>query len=95
MKADGHPFRADLRSTRLCMELDCNTVFDARYQACPTCGSVEFYPLETWLNRHRATSALSRADMAESVQAMGRAVWAIENARRAVRAVRRVQAAGV
>jgi hypothetical protein len=36
------------------MELDCNTIFDAgMYRHCPTCGSAESYPLETWLNRER------------------------------------------
>ena len=46
--------RIDLRFAKLCMELDCNTVFDsAMFRHCPTCGSVEFYPLESWLNRSR------------------------------------------
>ena len=46
--------RIDLRFAKLCMELDCNTVFDsAMFRHCPTCGSVEFYPLESWLNRER------------------------------------------
>ncbi len=49
--------RIDLRYASLCMELDCNTVFDSvRYRHCPTCGSVEFYPLESWLNRDRSAS---------------------------------------
>jgi hypothetical protein len=44
--------RIDLRAAKLCMELDCNTIFDtALYRHCPTCGSVESYPLESWLNR--------------------------------------------
>jgi hypothetical protein len=48
------PFRIELRSAGLCMELDCNTIFDtAQYPNCPACGSIEFYPLETWLNRGR------------------------------------------
>ena len=52
MNVERDAFRIDLRSAKLCMELDCNTIFDAtRYRDCPTCGSVEFYPLETWLNR--------------------------------------------
>jgi hypothetical protein len=45
--------RIDLRAAKLCMELDCNTIFDtALYRHCPTCGSVESYPLESWLNRN-------------------------------------------
>jgi hypothetical protein len=52
------PFRMDLRSAKLCMELDCSTIFDAgMYQQCPTCGSAEHYPLETWLNRDGAHPA--------------------------------------
>jgi hypothetical protein len=55
MKLEKDTFRMDLRSAELCMELDCNTIFDAgMYRHCPTCGSVEAYPLETWLNRERA-----------------------------------------
>jgi hypothetical protein len=55
MKVEQDTFRMDLRSAKLCIELDCNTIFDARmYQHCPTCGSVESYPLETWLNRERS-----------------------------------------
>ena len=50
--------RIDLRFAKLCMELDCNTVFDsAMFRHCPTCGSVEFYPLESWLNRERSEKA--------------------------------------
>lgn len=34
--------------------VDCNTIFDAMmHRHCPTCGSAEFYPLESWLNRDR------------------------------------------
>jgi len=47
--------RIDLRAAKLCMELDCNTIFDAAlYRHCPTCGSVEAYPIEAWLNRERS-----------------------------------------
>jgi hypothetical protein len=95
MNLERDPFRTDLRSARLCMELDCNTIFDAgRDQDCPACGSAEAYPLETWLNRRRAR--VSQQHRAEAVQAMGRAAWAVENARRSVRAVgQRVQARGL
>lgn len=55
MKLEQDTFRIELRSAKLCVELDCNTVFDARmYRHCPTCASVESYPLETWLNRERS-----------------------------------------
>jgi len=70
--------RIDLRFAKLCMELDCNTVFDsAMFRHCPTCGSVEFYPLESWLNRERAEKAsvtlgASVVDRAVRVNAMPR-----------------------
>ena len=55
MKLEQDTFRIELRSAKLCMELDCNTIFDARmYRHCPTCASVESYPLEAWLNRERS-----------------------------------------
>jgi hypothetical protein len=58
MRLEKDPFRMDLRYAKLCMELDCNTVFDASvYRQCPTCSSVEFYPLESWLNRDRSQKA--------------------------------------
>ena len=73
--------RIDLRFAKLCMELDCNTVFDsAMFRHCPTCGSVEFFPLESWLNRERAEKAsvalgTSGADRAVRVTAMPRPLW--------------------
>ena len=71
--------RIDLRFAKLCMELDCNTVFDsAMFRHCPTCGSVEFYPLESWLNRERAEKAsvaLGNVDHAVRVTSMPRPVW--------------------
>lgn len=58
MKLERDPFRIQLRSAKLCMELDCDTVFDSKvYTHCPTCGSLEFYPLEVWLNRERGRRA--------------------------------------
>ena len=67
--------RIDLRAAKLCMELDCNTIFDnAMYQHCPTCGSVEFYPLETWLNRDQSRRA-PRADATVPVRATPRSLW--------------------
>ena len=73
--------RIDLRFAKLCMELDCNTVFDsAMFRHCPTCGSVEFYPLESWLNRERTekvsvTLGASGVDRAVRVNAMPRPLW--------------------
>jgi hypothetical protein len=72
----------DLRAAKLCMELDCNTIFDtALYRHCPTCGSVESYPLESWLNRDRASKpslpvldALSTEGEARRI-ATPRALW--------------------
>src|SRR5262249_14332791 len=41
-----------LSSAALCLELDCNTVFDGSMGApCPRCGSVMSYPLSAWLDR--------------------------------------------
>jgi hypothetical protein len=55
MKLERDPFRMDLRYAKLCMELDCNTVFDASmYRHCPACSSGEFYPIESWINRDRS-----------------------------------------
>ena len=43
-----------LASATLCLELDCNTVFDrSAVGTCPTCGSTASYPLAAWLNRGR------------------------------------------
>lgn len=73
--------RIDLRFAKLCMELDCNTVFDsAVFRYCPTCGSVEFYPLESWLNRERSEKAPVvignlNVDRAVRVNAMPRPLW--------------------
>lgn len=73
--------RIDLRFAKLCMELDCNTVFDsAVFRHCPTCGSVEFYPLESWLNRERSEKAPVvignlNVDPAVRVAAMPRPLW--------------------
>lgn len=67
--------RIDLRAAKLCMELDCNTIFAAAmYRHCPTCGSVEFYPLEAWLNRDRSTRAPS-VDTAPLFRATPRSSW--------------------
>ena len=73
--------RIDLRFAKLCMELDCNTVFDsALFRQCPTCASVEYYPLESWLNRERSLDAPVvlgglGPDRAVHVTSMPRPVW--------------------
>ena len=91
MNGERDAFRTTLRVARLCLELDCNTIFDsARNRECPTCGSAETYPLETWLNRyrlhalaHRTVTGLARTtDTAHKV--VGPAVRAVENARKVV-----------
>ena len=61
MNVERDPFRIELRSARLCIELDCNTIFDAgRDQDCPACGSAVAYPLETWLNLRHGSIATAR-----------------------------------
>jgi hypothetical protein len=41
-----------LVSAALCVELDCNPVFDASAGApCPRCGNAVSYPLAAWLDR--------------------------------------------
>ena len=82
-------FRTTLREARLCLELDCNTIFDsARNRECPTCGSAETYPLETWLNRHRlhALDYRSATGLSRTTETMHRvvrrAVQAVKDARR-------------
>ncbi|MGH7418065.1 MAG: hypothetical protein ACREKB_09845 [Candidatus Rokuibacteriota bacterium] len=81
MKIEKDSFRMDLRYAKLCMELDCNTVFDASmYRHCPACSSAEFYPLESWLNRDRSPrtpvavpAALS--DVTDGLPSTPRALW--------------------
>jgi len=74
--------RIDLRAAKLCIELDCNTIFDAvAHRNCPTCGSLESYPLETWLNRERVPSMAAtglgamRGDTASRLSAPPPAAW--------------------
>ena len=51
MKSD-QAVGVDLRSAALCIELDCNTVFDGTtYRHCPRCGNAECYPVALWLDR--------------------------------------------
>ena len=78
MKLEQDTFRIELRSAKLCVELDCNTVFDARmYRHCPTCASVESYPLESWLNRDRSARGRSgrREEWIEAIPSLARPVW--------------------
>jgi len=59
----------DLRSASLCIELDCNTIFDgASTRHCPRCGSDECYPLAVWLDR-----ATRQSETKRGVTAGGRA----------------------
>ena len=84
MKARKDPFRMDLRHAKLCLELDCNTIFDATvYHECPTCGSIEFYPLETWLNRDRSQKApgVERATFPSAALQRTRWLWRLRGAR--------------
>jgi hypothetical protein len=91
MSVERDAFRTTLRGASLCLELDCNTIFDsARYRECPTCGSAEAYPLEAWLNRyrlhaldHRPVTGFARAT--ETLhRVVGRAVAAEDDRRVAV-----------
>lgn len=51
-------FNVELGSAALCLELDCNTVFDGSMGApCPRCGSVMSHPLAAWLDRGVRASA--------------------------------------
>ena len=45
------PFGIRLAKASLCLDLDCNMVFDSSISArCPSCFSGEFFPLAGWLN---------------------------------------------
>jgi hypothetical protein len=64
------------------MELDCNTIFDASvYRECPTCGSIEFYPLESWLNRDRSQKAPGVETAAFPSARRTRWLWRLRGAR--------------
>jgi hypothetical protein len=81
MTPEKDTFRIELRNAKLCMELDCNTVFDAvTYRHCPTCSSAEFYPLESWLNRDRRerrepTVREARTTVHAAISALPRPLW--------------------
>ena len=58
-----------LVSAALCVELDCNTVFDASAAApCPRCRNAVSYPLAAWLDR--GAHAGARAGSARPVRAL-------------------------
>jgi len=58
-----------LVSAVLCLELDCNAVYDGSAgEPCPLCGSVVSYPLAAWLNRRVRAGA--RLGSAGSVRAL-------------------------
>jgi len=49
------PVQLPLMSASLCLELDCNTIFDASVRpGCPRCGGRESYALAAWLDRSAA-----------------------------------------
>ena len=81
MTPEKDTFRIELRNAKLCMELDCNTVFDAvTHRHCPTCSSAEFYPLEAWLNRDRRerrepTFREARTTVHAAISALPRPLW--------------------
>jgi len=79
MTLEKDTFRIELRYAKLCMELDCNTIFDAgMYRHCPTCGSSEFYPLEAWLNRSRVQEPALHEELAGAlavVASLPRPAW--------------------
>jgi hypothetical protein len=60
--------RVDLRAAKLCIELDCNTIFDgAGFRPCPSCGSYESYPLESWLNQERLPKTASPQNLRDAL----------------------------
>jgi hypothetical protein len=60
MKSD-RPSGMLLARASLCLELDCDTVFDSSESArCPGCGSGESYRLANWLNRDGIVQELAR-----------------------------------
>jgi len=76
MMPEKDTFRIDLRNAKLCMELDCNTIFDAVvHRHCPTCSGSEFYPLESWLNRDRTARPTRLDTRAAAIAALPRPAW--------------------
>jgi len=56
-----HGFRIDLDAAMLCLDIECNTVFDrAHDRICPNCGGAG-WSLAVWLNR-RAWPTAVRAE---------------------------------
>jgi hypothetical protein len=80
MTPEKDTFRIELRNAKLCMELDCNTIFDAvMHRHCPSCTSAEFYPLESWINRDRGQrrepAFRERATVRAAVSSLPRPAW--------------------
>ena len=45
-------FKIQLESALLCLDLECNAVFDGSLvRHCPACGGEDTYPLSVWLDR--------------------------------------------
>jgi hypothetical protein len=62
-------FNVELGAAALCLELDCNTVFDGSMGApCPRCGSVTSHPLAAWVDR--GSRAGARPGSPRPVQAL-------------------------
>jgi hypothetical protein len=56
-----HACGVELDAAALCLELDCNTVFDrSAVHRCPRCGGSESYPLAVWLDRGDAADRRGR-----------------------------------
>src|SRR5438309_1655582 len=71
MMPEKDTFRIELRNAKLCIELDCNTIFDAvMHRHCPTCSGSEFYPLEAWLNRDRTARPTRLAALLPGIKIM-------------------------
>jgi|RhiMetdeSRZDD1v2_1073273.scaffolds.fasta_scaffold52279_2 Zn-finger nucleic acid-binding protein len=64
-----HACGVELDAAALCLELDCNTVFDrSAVDRCPRCGGAESYPLAVWLDRgHDANHRHQRPTLAHLI----------------------------
>lgn len=46
------PFKIQLESALLCLDLGCNAIFDGSLaRQCPACGGADTYPVAVWLDR--------------------------------------------
>jgi hypothetical protein len=65
----GYARGVELSAAALCLELDCNTVFDrSAGERCPRCGGAESYPLAVWLDRER--DRLDRRPRGPSIESL-------------------------